>query len=123
MTAAVPALCRRCDVPLHTPSWVRSRAWWWHPTRDCSRCHVGRGLCKRCRRLARLDGTLADYPRLTLPADDVLDDYEILASDDLTRDEIARRVGVSVRRLDEVLRDARRRGDRRAEHQVLRVAS
>jgi hypothetical protein len=45
----------------------------------CARCreqkkHCSRNLCGRCERQAYADGTLANYPRTTIPRQDIIEE-------------------------------------------------
>lgn len=83
--------------------------------------HCTRGLCQRCARASKADGTLGDYPRLSRIGDGLLEDFQFIAEttgtraagrigwDKRTRTLAARRLGVTVASLDRALyRDAER---------------
>lgn len=71
----------------------------------------GRGLCYRCYQRARRRGKLADYPRVNRPAQDTLDDYELLRSEGYTKAQIADRLGMSLDALSHALWRARDRNE------------
>lgn len=55
-------------------------------------------------------GQLEDYPRVTKPRRDVLEDYEILAREGYTIRNAAERLGMTHKALDQALTRARRQG-------------
>lgn len=95
-----------------------------HKSRDyrrrftiCARCkqrrhYHARHLCYDCHVISRRDGTLHDYPRLTIKRSDVLDTYQILRKrlpHDTRQDVIASHMGMTVVALRGALDRERRR--------------
>lgn len=76
--------------------------------------YAARFRCERCYDRARKRRALIDLPRITRSADELLDDYALLRSEGYTRLQIAERLGIDVRALDQALYRARRRMDPRA---------
>lgn len=78
------AECRRCGrgplVAATTPGMVRVG---------------GRGLCAACYAWAHYHGKLADYPRATRRAEDVVEDVAILRGRGLSLAEIAAQLGMA----------------------------
>lgn len=74
----------------------------------------GRGRCCRCYMRAWSAGALMDIPRPTRSADEMLADYALLRGFGYRRVQIAERLGIKVRALDQALYRARRRRDPRA---------
>lgn len=73
-----------------------------HPVGECARCHenvplAARRLCDACWYMARKDGTLADYPRSSrrphYSDDELIEEYDLLASAGNTHEVIAARLG------------------------------
>jgi hypothetical protein len=78
----------------------------------CARCEqtapiVGRGLCDACKRWCYRNGSMEDYPRETNRAADVYAEYELIRSGGGTLEELAARIGVSVRSLQYAIRQHR----------------
>lgn len=97
--------CRCCGVPLHHRYHQPHRT----PT---SRRHEARGLCNSCYLLRTRDGTVIDYPRATLPRDDLLDDW-VLLRDVTNTHTAASRLGLTLEGFRTALYRARRAGDTR----------
>lgn len=73
--------------------------------------HAQRGLCNRCVRLSRVDGTLLDYPARTRRNDDVIQEWRELRLQGVRDIRIAApRMGMSVEALDKALWRARKNG-------------
>jgi hypothetical protein len=105
------------------------------PRRPCVRCgtsinpytrqephrstHKGRGLCGTCRDYVTTHGDLADYPRVTISRDELLDDYVILRKEGYTHRQIAKRLGMTYVALDRALVRARKAGDPRVSREVM----
>lgn len=88
--------------------------------RACASCgaatlRVIRGLCDSCFGKARYYGTLADWPRVTRSRDELLEDYQLLRSDGLSREVIAARLGMHYDSLMRALVRAARAGDTRSD--------
>lgn len=86
---------------------------------DCRFCgqnryHHSRGLCRTCYRRATEDGTIDDWPCRKRPADDVLEDWDMLRREGYSMVQAAPRIGVSPDALEMAIVRARRRGDPRA---------
>lgn len=76
--------------------------------------HTGRGLCDCCWSfLIDTDGLL-DYPRLTVTANDVLDDYVILRADGYTWRQCATKLDMSYVAFERAMYRARKNLDPRA---------
>ncbi len=97
--------CTRCDVPM------RSRK---SDPRPGTRIHLGRGLCVNCRNWARRRGLILDYPRITRPRDDLLDDYVLLRGEGYTWRQCAERLGMNYPAFRRAMERARTAGDPRA---------
>lgn len=78
----------------------------------------GRNLCHRCYVRAATNDTLADYPRINRPADEVLDDWVPLRLRGCTIGQAAEKMGMTYGALERVLILARRAGDPRAPYLV-----
>ena len=76
--------------------------------------HRGRGLCRGCHARRRRDGTLADAPRATMSADEVLEEWVMLRGEGHTVAQAAERLGMTYGALEKALDRARKRGDERA---------
>ena len=88
----------------------------------CRRCGRkgelrARGLDVNCYEVARRNGTLIDYGRRTRALSDTVEDVRHLVAGGATREEVARRLGITPERLRVALYDAERQGliNRRAE--------
>lgn len=77
-----------------------------HPDRE----HLGRGLCRPCWSRAKNTDTLYDHPRATRSRADLLADWRMLRGQGHTKRQIAERLGMTFRALDQALVRARRDG-------------
>jgi hypothetical protein len=77
------------------------------------RRHHGRGLCSACVDQLTPD-QLLNYERSNRTRDEVLDDYDLLRRQGHPRRVIAKRIGMNLDALEQVLRRARRVSDPRA---------
>lgn len=78
---------------------------------------AGRGLISTCHGILWKAGQLDNWPRVTFDADSLLDEWYELArnpAEGVTKQDIARRIGITPAALDQALNRARRRGDPRA---------
>ena len=76
-----------------------------------ARCHpdqpdAGRGLCNRCYKQARTDGSIADHPRQRPTLDEWVDDYKMLTAQGYGHRHIAERLGVTMRAVQRRVRHA-----------------
>lgn len=92
--------CARCDRPF--------------VTKGPGLRNSGRGLCSTCRERAIREGRLDEYERAKRPADEMLDDWQLMRSEGYTVPQAAERMGVSADALATALNRARHRGDPRA---------
>lgn len=81
----------------------------------CRRCqrvkpHSARGLCTACERYSRLDGTIRDYPRSTVAAEEIVEEMRSPAMLGKSYVDIAMFLGVSYRSAMTSYHRARRRG-------------
>lgn len=81
----------------------------------CKRCgqervHKARGICGYCHEVSSADGTLADYPRLTMTMDEFLADFTTLKARGLTHREIGARIGLKRASVARQVNRARRAG-------------
>ena len=84
-------------------------------TDTCARCAddrtiYARGLCIACHSKCRRDGTLFDYPRQVSTPDAFLEDYAILVSSGLRRDQVAARLGIKRPSLERRVQRLRKSG-------------
>lgn len=100
-----PENCRKCGSGPMAPS----------KNLDAPLRHIGRGLCHVCYRhlhdRARRGAgdELLDFERVSRPAADVVEDFQMLSGQGYTRRQAAERMGISLAALDQALVRHRRR--------------
>lgn len=88
---------------------------------ECVRCKAerepnrgNRGMCSPCTNYVRRRGELDKYPLTVRTRDEVLDAWEIYTRQNYTKAEIAKKLGMTYKALDQAITRARRDGEPRA---------
>ena len=76
--------------------------------------HRARGLCSRCHSAFQYTGELIAFERLTRTRDELLEDWELLRAQGLTRRQAAERMRMPYLSFNRALQRARAGGDPRA---------